>query len=507
MTRRPKVEILTSEAPPVNGDAAEPATFANDAPLKKKAHKVNGKPAPHDEPRGNFFNKLAQLTPEEWDRHRVYIYRRWPRISKTGEPHYVGVYREAIDEEFIKSHYGSGRYLLKLNNQRTTIDQAPLEIMDLASPPRVSPDETVDCAENEKFHKLWPAAAEKKPADGNGEGGAVKELVGLLKTVMADRTRPEHDDLQRTLTQWALQETSREREQNGPGGMAALLSTLKGMTPAAPPPPDLVSLINGIKSLQPDPLTLIEKLRSLERKTAEAPPSPLASVKETVELFTQVRDLFKADAPAAAATAAAREDAPWWETVIPNIGPTLNAVAGFWATVTNARHAQAAPGAAPGAAPTAPASGFDPYRDATRMREYARQQNAEPAAASTAPSGAMQPSLPATPTPPPQAAPVEDPGVAQILNLLNSALGAMHRGIDGHTFADSLIVLNGDLVYANLVGQIKTVGVPVAIQFAKQLPELGAQVSAFEAPLAQFIEEFMEGPAWDDDEGAEKNAA
>lgn len=31
-------------------------------------------------------------TPEDWDRHRVYIYHRWPRISKSGEPHYIGVH-------------------------------------------------------------------------------------------------------------------------------------------------------------------------------------------------------------------------------------------------------------------------------------------------------------------------------------------------------------------------------------------------------------------------------
>ena len=147
--------------------------------------KTNGHAAEPKPSKGNFFERLAQMTESEWDRYRVYVYRRWPRISKSGEPHYIAVHREAIDEEFIKTMYGSGRYFLKLNDPRRTVDEHPLEIMDLAYPPKLSPDELVDCPENERYHRLWPSEEKKKPVEGGADSGAVRELAGLLKTVMA----------------------------------------------------------------------------------------------------------------------------------------------------------------------------------------------------------------------------------------------------------------------------------------------------------------------------------
>src|SRR5215471_19930749 len=60
-------------------------------------------------PKENFFNRLAQMSQDDWDKCRVYVYRRWPRISRDDQPHYIATHRQAIDEEFIKMMYGSGR--------------------------------------------------------------------------------------------------------------------------------------------------------------------------------------------------------------------------------------------------------------------------------------------------------------------------------------------------------------------------------------------------------------
>jgi hypothetical protein len=108
---------------------------------------TNGRPAGEEgaPPAQNFFNRLAQMSDNEWDKHKVYVYRRWPRISRDDQPHYIGTHRQAIDEEFVKGNYGSGRYLLKLNDPKRTIDFAPLEIQDLTYPPRLAADELVDC--------------------------------------------------------------------------------------------------------------------------------------------------------------------------------------------------------------------------------------------------------------------------------------------------------------------------------------------------------------------------
>jgi hypothetical protein len=164
MKNAPDVNILDDES----SDAVPPAKANRtraDQKSKVSAYKMrtlaekpapapNGHSAPAGEtkiPKENFFNRLAQMTDGDWDRHRVYVYRRRPRISRDDQPHYIATHRQAIDEEFIKAMYGSGRYLLKLNDAKHTIDQAPLEIQDLAFPPKVSPDELVSCAENEKW--------------------------------------------------------------------------------------------------------------------------------------------------------------------------------------------------------------------------------------------------------------------------------------------------------------------------------------------------------------------
>ena len=47
---------------------------------------------------------------------------------------------------------------------------APLEIQDLAYPPKLAADELVDCPENEKYYKLWPtqeknSAVSRRSAD------------------------------------------------------------------------------------------------------------------------------------------------------------------------------------------------------------------------------------------------------------------------------------------------------------------------------------------------------
>jgi hypothetical protein len=174
---------------------------------------------------------VAQLSSDDSDRHRLYIYRRWPRISKDGQPHYIGVHREGLDEEGIKLLYGSGRFLLKLNDAKHTVDQAPLEIMDLSAPPKVTPDELVECAENERYFKLWPPAA-PKPADGaNGNDAAVKELVGLLKTVVVDKGKGEPDDVKNMLIAWALQQAGKQSELNSPAAIASVITAIKDVLP------------------------------------------------------------------------------------------------------------------------------------------------------------------------------------------------------------------------------------------------------------------------------------
>jgi hypothetical protein len=70
----------------------------------------------------------------------------------------------------------------------------------------------------------------------------------------------------------------------------------------------------------------------------------------------------------------------------------------------------------------------------------------------------------------------------------------MNRAIDGHTFADSLIVMNGDLEYQQIAGQIRVLTVPVVIAAAKAIPAFAQAVTVYESQFQTFISEFLEGP-------------
>jgi hypothetical protein len=94
---------------------------------------------------------------------------------------------------------------------------------------------------------------------------------------------------------------------------------------------------------------------------------------------------------------------------------------------------------------------------------------------------------------------VNDSILSQLVVLINQALNCMNRGIDGHQCAQAIIDLNGDLSYDTLVQQIKQAGVPVVIELAKGIPELTAQIVAYEPQLRAFVEEFVQGPQYDDE--------
>ena len=89
-------EPETSTLEPHHTESAATHKRRRSAARNEDAEKQNVTPKSHAaEPKpskGNFFERLAQMTEAEWDRYRVYVYRRWPRISKTGEPHYIAAF-------------------------------------------------------------------------------------------------------------------------------------------------------------------------------------------------------------------------------------------------------------------------------------------------------------------------------------------------------------------------------------------------------------------------------
>ena len=93
-----------------------------------------------------------------------------------------------------------------------------------------------------------------------------------------------------------------------------------------------------------------------------------------------------------------------------------------------------------------------------------------------------------------------------MLALVAQALNCLNRDVDGHEAAASIISLNGQLAYEAISQQIQSAGVPVVIELAKNT-ELGPQVAAYEGRLRKFIEEFVEGPEWTDDQESNESTA
>lgn len=98
-------------------------------------------PAPADAVEPDFFQRLQQLTPQDWETgHKIYGYRLWPIIDRKDEAHFLFKTSEAIDEDYLLRHFGSGKYSLRLNDRRgETRASKTVAIHNPHFPPRVSP--------------------------------------------------------------------------------------------------------------------------------------------------------------------------------------------------------------------------------------------------------------------------------------------------------------------------------------------------------------------------------
>jgi hypothetical protein len=65
----------------------------------------------------DFFEQLTLLRPEDWQNGWTsYGYRIEPVIDRRDGQHYVFKVNEPYDPDFVMRHWGSGKYLLVLNN-------------------------------------------------------------------------------------------------------------------------------------------------------------------------------------------------------------------------------------------------------------------------------------------------------------------------------------------------------------------------------------------------------
>jgi hypothetical protein len=403
-------------------------------------------------------------------------------VARNGKPHYEATYRRAIDEEFLKGTHGSGAYLIKLNDSKKTIDQTSVEIQDISCPPKIDVRELVDCPENGRFHELWPSVDKWGPAAAASNGdAAVKELAGLLKTVLMQKGASETDPVKATLVNWALEQTARERteerKENSSTALAALLGAVKSILPdqQQQTEKDKVDILDRVWNL-------VDRVQKRSERSDESKPDAFANIGQMVDLFGKLKTTFAPESPAPA-VAVANPDAELWEKIALTISGQVSTIVSSLPGIIAAWKMNGAvpPGrtAALGATP-APGA-FDPYANPEAARAFARAQNTQQQPGSQL--GSQNPEPPATAGQPGLASdanaasnPMEagsDMGMVNPAVLISKGLDCLNRGYSGSDFADAVVISDGDLAYRQIVSQIRAVGVSGVLQLATSRRKMG----------------------------------
>jgi hypothetical protein len=252
-------------------DAPQPAeVFADEQPTAKGGEL-------------DFFEQLQAFSADEWQAGlKIYIYRTYPVIDRRDEAHFLAKISEPFDEDYVLRHFGSGKYHLRLNNRRgETLASKAVSIHNRDFPPKVAPGEVVESdPRNEAYFRAWPPAAQPpQPAD----AGALAELSKLATKVLDQRqsTAPEGEqaNLTNTLINWALTQTTKERDAADPTRITGLLKELKTLLPQQQPA-DGLALVDRV-------LSVAERLNPARPKSEAE--DPLAYVSRVLSLADKLR--------------------------------------------------------------------------------------------------------------------------------------------------------------------------------------------------------------------------
>jgi len=417
----------------------------------------------------DFFQQLQQISVEGWQAgYKVYVYRVWPVIDKKDNEHFLCKVTEPFDEDYLMRNFGSGKYYLRLNNQRgETVASKTVALHNPAFPPAISPDEVVRTdPRNETYFKVWapkePAAATAPPSSSAADSTAVQELSKLLNKALEQRERGSAADsaqsnLTGSLVQWALDQTGRERENNDPTKMAALLRELKSLLPSQQPP-DGLALIEKV-------LAITERLNPASR---EAQQDPLDYVEKAVNLVEKLRPQ-----PVASGASGDSQMGSWQEFFQPVLPSLIGALAPLVPAVAQMMLAkngrpQQGPQVSPVVAPV-PAPAGAPPADGQPQQQHTAQ------------------------------APGQD-FAEMAANMSPLIFNAMAQpGRTGADLADSVVMLFGPLRYQ----QIAALGKETLLAFLQSHP-LWQQLGPLQARVPEFIEEFIAYQEPEDEEAADE---
>ncbi|MBS1830563.1 MAG: hypothetical protein JST93_35000 [Acidobacteria bacterium] len=410
-----------------------------------------------------FFDVLAGMTSEEWERHVVYLYRLSPRIDTQSESAYIEKRTSAFDAEDVLQSHGSGRYMaiLKDTSLRKKVTDYKFSVYHPNLPPKVDPAHVLRTPENDSFWQSWgrkadsPAAATPGAGQGNGMTtaspdeaavAAIKEMAEVAKRAQDAPVRPIADP--RLMELW--ENTAKDRDE-----LAQRLADRQSGSTVDP-----MKLLDHVfttaerlrgPAQQENPMQLVREVLSTVKAMQDAGPqgnaaSPMASFKEFVETAQLMRETFGPQSP----TTAENQQETAEKATQPTWIQALGAIAPAFAPLVQAFAAKllSPPPLAPQALP-------QPQPPDTRP---------EPTTTAASPS---PPSF-----------------IEQIAPLV---LNALSIGADGARFADSVCVMYGPMAYQTICA----LGHDGILTAMKGYAPLWQRLASVEPQVAQFIAEFL----------------
>jgi hypothetical protein len=421
------------------------------------APKADEKPTASKE---TFWEQLRSLG-DRWQTEdfSLYVYRLWPVTDTRNPERFLCKLAEPIDEDFLLKNYGSGKYLLMLNQRGKRVRTHVANPHNLQYPPAVHPNEVVASDPvNKLFFDVWAAAKDgHSPSTAQGSKEAATETNTILNTVLAktgafdpklaelwEKAAKERDELSKALA-----------AKNAPPDVLEIVKAVKDLFPsqastqqAVPARSEALIVVEALKNLQPPQQDMLAVLRSA--KDLFAPAAPASKEGESSRI-AELRELLEFSHVLMGGTSQRNG----WDVALDAARdvalPVVQTVGNIIMQSMALRQGQPVPGTS--ATPPA-ATAWDPYRNQAQTAAYAatlRNKKPQPA---TPPTPQPPPAAP-PPQPTPSAAPPQQPAGQpdnQILSIFQQygalVLNALNQGVSGDAFADYVSGLLGTSTHA-----------------------------------------------------------